>query len=466
MIPVILVVEDEPVVLQAICRIFEKTNYKIETAKNLNEGIEKLETIPRIHLILLDVKLPDGNGLELIEVLKHKYYNKHKFAESIIITGLSDIKTAVKATQMGAYYFISKPFHIEEMQMLTSKVIEHIKLNIENNILKEDLMSLQKNADIIGRNSKLMNILQLISKVAKNNATVLITGESGTGKELVAKAIHANSSRNFKPFVTINCGAIPEDLLESELFGHTKGSFTGAIKDHIGKFKKAQGGTLFLDEVGELPLSLQVKLLRVLQEKEFEPVGSGQTIKSDTRIIAATNKDLEIEIKNKSFRKDLFYRLNVIPIKIPPLRDRIDDIEELTQSFIKKHKSPHSKIEKLTPRALETLKQYNWPGNIRELENIIERLSIIVENKTVSYKDLPQNITHAKPQISRNVSIPDQGVDFKQLINEYELKLISKALEKTNGNRKKAALLLNLNRTTLIEKIKKKGIFFDNAPNP
>jgi DNA-binding NtrC family response regulator len=456
--PKILVVDDEQTLRSALFRIFSRRNYQVITTSSLKEAESVITTNSEIELAIVDVKLPDGDGIELLSTLKQKYNN----IPIIVLTGFASIDVAVKATKLGAFHFMTKPFNIEELISIVDKALSHKKLISENSDLKSKLLSKYQFNNIIGKSKPIQNVLDMIEKVADTDSTILISGESGTGKELIAKAIHYNSSRNNKAFIPINCGAIPSELLESELFGHVKGAFTGAINNRQGRFELANKGTLFLDEIGDLSPNLQVKLLRVLQEKKFEPVGSAKTIESDVRIVAATNVDLSRAVKEGNFREDLFYRLNVIPMNIPSLRDRYDDIPILLEHFIQKfntHKGIH--ITGIHPMALDKLMAYSWPGNIRELENFVERVSILRKEGIIEVSDIPHYFEDNQAQQligHMNIDIPESGMDFNTAIAAYENQLIVNALNKTGWNRNQAALLLRLNRTTLVEKIKKKGL--------
>jgi transcriptional regulator with GAF, ATPase, and Fis domain len=337
--------------------------------------------------------------------------------------------------------------------------LEHRQAREENRRLKQQLSRKHGLESVIGVSDGMKTIFELVDKVADTDSTVLLLGESGTGKEMVAKAIHYNSRRLSRPLVPVNCAAIPEDLLESELFGHVKGAFTGAVVTRTGRFEMADGGTLFLDEIGDMSPKLQVKLLRVLQERRFEPVGSGRSLEVDVRIVAATNKNLEKMVKERTFREDLFYRLNVIPIRIPPLRERKGDIPLLVEHFLQKFSAENGReIPAVTPEAMQVLSDYAWPGNVRELENAVERLVILKADGNVRVKDLPEKLLGGGGKIFTNVNIPDHGISFKNVVSDFENELILKALEKAAWNKNKAATLLKLNRTTLVEKIKRRQL--------
>ncbi len=453
----ILIVDDESSLRTALFRVLDRQGFQVITANCKREAEVLAGSEQPIDLALVDLRLPDGDGIELMRHLK----NAHPNIQVVILTGHGSIESAVKATQNGAFHFLTKPFNIEELISLTQRALSHKSLQQENVQLRTALHRKYRFDNIIGQSNEIRKVMEMIERVADSDSTVLVTGESGTGKELVAKAIHYNSPNSGKPFVPVNCGAIPAELLESELFGHVKGAFTGAIANRVGRFELASGGTIFLDEIGEMPLALQVKLLRVLQERKFEPVGSAKTFDADVRIIAATNINMEKAVARGQFREDLFYRLNVIPIAIPSLKQRRSDIPLLLHHFIT-HFNTHKnrQIAGISPEALEMLFHYNWPGNIRELENLIERLAILKGSGQIETIDLPEHYRQAaSPVVTGDaIDIPDSGMDFNSAVDAYENLLILQALEKTGWNRNQAATLLKLNRTTLVEKIKKKGL--------
>ena len=454
----ILIIEDENTLSRSLARALEHHGYLTVKVRSKQE-FHNLPKNTKFDIALLDLKLPDGDGLELI-----KHIQKTKV---IVMTGYGTIDLAVEATKKGAFHFITKPFNIGEIINLCAKALSQAQLETENACLRSFVQKQYRFDRIIGQSRPVLDMLEMIKKVASSSSTVLITGESGTGKELVAKSIHLNSEYSKGPFVPVHCGAIPKDLLESELFGHVKGSFTGAHKNRMGRFQMAEGGTLFLDEISTMDPSTQVKLLRVLQERQFQPVGGDQTIPSRARIISATNQNLERAVKKGDFRKDLYYRLNVIPIAISPLRERKEDIPILIQHFINNfNKNKTHKLKGLSEQAVECLCQYDWPGNIRELENIIERLCVLKGNNLVQADDLPPK--YRNHPYNNNLrpapDIPESGLDFYDLINSFENELILKALNQTKWNRNQAAKLLKLNRTTLLEKIKKKGLKNNNMP--
>jgi DNA-binding NtrC family response regulator len=457
----ILIVDDESSLRTALFRVLDRQGFQVITANCKREAEALASTDQVLDLAIVDLRLPDGDGIELMQHLKIAHPN----IQVVVMTGHGSIELAVKATQHGAFHFVTKPFNMEELLSIVSRALSQKTLQQENHQLRSALHKKYRFDNIIGSSEEIRKVLGMVERVADSDSTVLVTGDSGTGKELIAKAIHYNSPRASKPFIPINCGAIPAELLESELFGHVKGAFTGAIANRVGRFEAASGGTLFLDEIGELSLNLQVKLLRVLQERRFEPVGSAKTQEADVRIIAATNVDLAKAVKNGQFREDLFYRLHVIPILIPSLKDRKTDIPLLLHHFVQHFNSTKNRgLTGFSPDALESLYHYPWPGNIRELENLVERLAILKGNGLVEVIDLPEHYRASRSDSlfsagsEIGLDLPDSGVDFNTAVDNYENLLILQALEKTGWNRNQAAALLKLNRTTLVEKIKKKGL--------
>jgi DNA-binding NtrC family response regulator len=451
----ILVVDDESSIRTALFRALEKKGYHVLTASCIAEAESLSQGEQALDLLLTDLRLPDGNGLDFMTRVQKAHQ-----CQSIVLTGFGSIENAVEATKRGAFHYITKPFNIEEILTLIDKALENKHLTVENKMLRLQLHEKYKFENIIGQSEAITKVFEMIEMVADSDSTVLITGESGTGKELVAKAIHYNSNRANKLMVPVNCGAIPGELLESELFGHMKGSFTGAINNRLGRFEVANQGTIFLDEIGDMSPHLQVKILRALQERKFEPVGSAKSVEVDVRVIAATNKDLEKEVADKNFREDLFYRLNVIPLKIPALRDRKTDIPLLINHFVRQYnESKRRDIQGFNQDAMELMLNYNWPGNVRELENLIERLVIIKGRGIIEVRDLPERYQQKNAVMNPDkIHVPDRGLDFNTAVDNFENALIMQALERTAWNRNKAATLLNLNRTTLVEKIKKKGL--------
>jgi DNA-binding NtrC family response regulator len=416
-----------------------------------------------LDLVLCDVKMPGISGLELVRQIK----DIHPDLPCIVVTGYGSAESSLDALRAGAYWYLEKPFEqarLDVVRRLVEQAIEHGRLKAENRILQSQLHSRYRFENIVGSSPALRCVLDVVEKVADTDSTVLITGESGTGKELIARALHYNSHRANRMFVTVNCGAIPEELLESELFGHVRGAFTNAVSHREGRFSVADGGTVFLDEIGDMSPNLQVKLLRVLQDQTFEPVGSSKTIQVDVRVIAATNQDLEYAIKERRFREDLYYRLNVIPIEIPPLRERREDIPLLARHFLDEMNREKSKAGgcSFSQEAMERICEYDWPGNVRELENLIERLVILRGEGEIRVDDLPPTFREGpatpRPEAPR---IPSTGLAFNDVVDRFEADLILQALEQTHWNKNRAAQLLGLNRTTLIEKIKKKRLSAD-----
>ncbi|WP_409478264.1 sigma-54-dependent transcriptional regulator [Pseudobdellovibrio sp. HCB154] len=453
----VLILDDESTLRTALFRLLDRKGHNVVTAQKIDEAKNFCAPDKKFDLAIVDLNLPDGDGMEFMTFLKQLYPE----IQVIILTGSGSIDLAIKATQQGAYHFLTKPFNVEELISLVDKALDHKSLQQENIQLRQEITSKYKFTQIIGESQSIKECLSLVERVADSDSTVLVQGESGTGKELIARAIHYNSPRAKGPFIAINCGAIPSELLESELFGHVKGAFTGAIANRAGRFELADEGTLFLDEIGDLEPSLQVKLLRALQEKKFEPVGSTKTVSVNVRVITATNVDLERAVEEGKFREDLYYRLNVIPIQIPALRERKTDIPLLLNHFLNNfNKNKTKTISGFSPEAMNCLINYAWPGNIRELENLVERLSILKGFGEVAPQDLPAKYKSAAACYAEtgSIDIPEEGLDFNNAVDQFENALIIKALEKTGWNKNQAAMLLRLNRTTLVEKMKKKGL--------
>lgn len=453
----VLIVDDESSLRTALFRMLDRKGLSVITASRGDEAKMLCQGDQALDLALVDLNLPDGNGIDLMGHLK----SVHPNCQVIILTGHGTIESAVLATQQGAFHFMTKPFNMEELVSLIDKALDHKKLQQENQQLRTELHKKYHFEQIIGKSDGIMNVLSMIERVSESDSTVMVTGESGTGKELVARAIHYNSPRADQAFVAINCGAIPAELLESELFGHVKGAFTGAIANRIGRFEMADTGTIFLDEIGDLEPSLQVKLLRVLQQKSFEPVGGTKSIHVNVRVIAATNKNLEDLVSKGLFREDLFYRLNVIPLVVPALRERRTDVPLLLGHFMEIfNKNKTRRLTGFSADALDCLMNYGWPGNIRELENLVERLTILKGQGQIDVIDLPVKYrSTSSPSLDPvQFNLPEDGMDFNSAVDQFENNLILRALEKTGWNRNQAALLLRLNRTTLVEKIKKKGL--------
>jgi len=464
----VLVVDDEPQVRNLLVDLFGSYGHEVVGAGEGQAGIDLLKQ-RKFDLLLVDLSMPGMGGIDVLREMKALEIQ----IPSIVITGFGSIQSAVEAVRLGAYDYITKPFNIDELMITVNRVFDHMKLRKENTVIKKQIKGKYNFRKMIGNSRRMQVLHRLIEKISDSDSTVLISGESGTGKELVAKMIHFNSSRTGEPFVPLNCGAIPRDLIESELFGHEKGAFTGAVNSRVGRFELANGGTILLDEIGELPFSMQVKLLRVIQEREFERVGGTRTIKVDVRIIAATNRDLEKAVAEHKFREDLFYRLNVIPVKIPPLRERDDDVLLLVSHFIgefcRRKKKP---LVTISSEVADYLRSYHWPGNVREVENAVERMIILNESGEIGVEDLPQHIVasrgngskqHQVSAVEPTEDIPahvpwtEAGVDLNGILEDMEKKLIIQALKTSGGVKNKAAVLLGLNRTTFLEKVKKMG---------
>jgi len=453
--PKILLIDDDPVVLEVIAEILDTNDHEVVTTSSGESGVRELLN-NHYDLVLTDLVMPDVDG---IEVLNHAVSRSPK-TMCIVLTGYGTIKSSVDAIKKGAFDYISKPITSSDLLLAVEKALKFKSLEEENIRLRKELRQRYRYESLIGTSDAIKVIYGLIEKVADTDSTVLISGGSGTGKELIARAIHYNSSRGDKPMVVINCGAIPEELLESELFGHEKGSFTGAYKSRTGRFEMANGGSIFLDEIGEMSPALQVKLLRILQEQRFEKVGGTKTIHTDVRIIAATNKNLTVAINKGRFREDLYYRLNVIPIKVPALKKRKSDIPLLIDFFLKRsQKGKTKKIRGFSPQAMDAMLDYEWPGNVRELENAIKRLTVLCDSEIVNLDDLPEHIEQNSRSIDpAEEDVLEDGLTLDETVKDYEKRLILEALEKSNWVRTKAAKLLHINRTTLVEKIKKQKL--------
>jgi two-component system response regulator AtoC len=447
----VLVIDDEENMRHMLKMMLNKADYAVESAADGVEGLELL-TGSDFDFILCDIKMPRMDGMTFLKEAREKHPDK----TFIMMSAYGTIEVAVDAMKEGAYDYISKPFKSDEVLITLRKAEEREQLKAENLQLRSRIDEIENKysfENIVARSEVMANVFDLVSKVAEHKTTVLITGESGTGKELVAKAIHSSSPRSMKPLVSINCGSIPENLLESELFGYKKGAFTGAVKDKPGRFEEADEGTIFLDEIGEMPLSLQVKLLRVLQEEEISPLGGLGSRKVDVRIIAATARDLNKEVKEGRFREDLLYRINVMTINVPALRERRGDIPLLVGYFIELfNKKLNKNIEGLSSEAMPILMGYSWPGNVRELENVIERATLLNSGKLITPKELPSEI--ALPEKSPSNMVGEETLSIKKASKKMEKDLIEKVLKLTGGNRSKAARILEISRPILIAKIK------------
>ena len=438
----LLLIDDDFNLSKVLVYQLQKNGYDVSTAKNGEEGLS-LFLKNDFDIVVTDIQMPDITGIEVLRRIRH--LNNEVIV--IIITAHGSVENAIEACRLGANDYLTKPFGQEQLLFVIEKAIQFKQLQDENTLLKQEVAGRYKIDNMIAVSAKMQEVIKVTTQVAQRNTTVLITGESGTGKELIARAIHYNSKRNTKPLVTVNCPSIPENLIESELFGHVKGAFTGAISDRKGKFELADGGSIFLDEIGDLRSDLQAKLLRVLQEQEFQAVGGSQTIKVDVRIIAATNKDLERLVKEEKFREDLYYRLNVVPIKIDPLRERREDIPYLLDFFINKYRQ--GRKFKLNKETVQILKNYDWPGNVRE------RVITLTTNEELSPADLPEHILgRIQDNSDKTFRIPEEGIGLEDL----ERKVILNTLEKTEGNKSKSARLLKIHRHVLLYKLKKLGL--------
>jgi len=445
----ILIADDDPIIRKSLQEMLRLEGYEVDTAVEGGEALKKLGQ-SGFDVVITDVRMPAVGGFELLSEIK-------SFSPDtvvILMTGYGSIEDAVNGIKAGAYEYITKPLNDNEIKLVIDRSLEHLRLRKENDNLKRSLGLRFNLNNLLGRDVKMQKVFNLIETVAGTEATVLIHGESGTGKTMVARCIHHNSPRRNAPLVEISCGALPENLLESELFGHVKGSFTGAVATKAGKFEAAKGGTVFLDEVDVLPLLLQVKLLRVLQDRKFEKVGSNETITADVRVIAAANQDLDALIKEGKFRRDLYYRLNVVPVFLPPLHERVGDIPVLAEHFMTKYADRnHRDVLGISQQAVERMCRYSWPGNVRELENAIERAIILSKGQHLTVEDFPdvlQDDTKANHDVVSVGSLKDE-------LEAAERRIVEAALKRNNANRQRTAAMLGINRTTLYHKMKKYG---------
>jgi two-component system response regulator PilR (NtrC family) len=457
----VLVVDDEPSMREFLEIMLVQEGYQVSTASTGEEGV-KMYRLTEPDLVLTDVKMPGMSGLDLIREI----HSIDSAVPIIAITAYASADDALRAVREGAYDYLSKPFQVEDLRIIIRNALEARRLRRENLDLKRSVEESYRFGDIIGKSPEMLEIFNLVSRVAPSKASVLIIGESGTGKELIAKAIHEWSPRAGRPFVPINCTAMPENLLESEMFGHMRGSFTGAVANKPGLVEAAHTGTLFLDEVGELPLSIQAKLLRFLQEREFRRVGSNEDKKVDVRVITATNKKLEREIEGGNFREDLYYRLNVIRIRLPPLREREEDIPILISHFLKKFAAEQGKeISKVSSLAMRVLCKYGYPGNVRELENIVERCVTLEQSDQLTAENLPPRLAESTGNASNqaDAEIPPNGIDLNRTMETMEKKLIVRAMGMTGGNRSRAARLLGISFRSLRYRLVKLGMDQDET---
>jgi len=446
----ILVVDDEQSMRELLSIMLRKEGYEVVTADNGEKALKAVQN-DIFDLVITDLKMPQMDGMTLLKAVKESSPD----TIVIIITAFGTTEGAEKARLLGAYDYIGKPFNNDEIKLVIQNALEKGHLRKENILLKREIESRMGFENFIGKSEPMQRIFSLIRQVADTKSTVLITGESGTGKELVARALHAQGSRNAHPFVTVNCGALPETLLESELFGYMKGSFTGAVANKQGLFETANGGTIFLDEISTMTPALQVKLLRVLQEREFKRVGGTADIKVDVRVIAATNRELLADVNKGLFREDLYYRLNVILITVPPLRERKDDIPYLVEYFLGRS-APGKKAKKITPEAMKLLLNYRWPGNVRELENTIERLVILTAGDIITVEHLSESLKNASSGTELiPLDIPESGIDLESLLQNAERTMLYKALDKAGGVKTEAAKLLGLSFRSFRHRLQK-----------
>jgi two-component system, NtrC family, response regulator PilR len=437
----ILVVDDEKSMRDLLSITLEKEGYEVLTAAGGEPAIESLHRDP-VDVVITDLKMPKVDGLQVLRAAKEISPD----TAVIVITAVASTETAVEAMKLGAYDYITKPFKLDEVNLIVRNALERKRLRDENLYLRRQLETQHRFENIIGKSSRIAEVFDTIRKISDSPSTAMITGESGTGKELVARAIHFNSFRRDRPFVSVNCGAIPEGLMESELFGHVRGAFTGAIANKVGLFSAAESGTLFLDEITEIPPLLQVKLLRAIQLREIRRVGDTKDLKTDVRLIAASNRDLEGAVEEGVLREDLFYRLNVIPIQLPPLRERREDIPLLVAHFLQKFGKDLAKdVRGVTPEAMAVLERYHWPGNIRELENVLERAIVLGAGEMLGVDSLPESVRRERPVKGLDsVDIPEDGLDLEATLDTIEGRYLQRALDRTGGVQTKAADLLKM----------------------
>ena len=454
----VLILDDEPVIREVLGSVLAKAGHVTREAATAAEGLQRLEKEP-VDLLLLDLMLPDRPGLEVLVEVRAR----HPEIPVVVVTAYSSVESAITAMREGAFHYIPKPFRNEEVVHVVRQALEKRRLVAENRALRAKLDAPGGFRELVGRSASMERVFETVRQAAAARSTVLITGESGTGKELVAKALHRLSPRAAGPFVTVHSGALPTDLLESNLFGHVRGSFTGAVADKKGLFKAADGGTIFFDEIGTVPMETQAKLLRVLQEREFMPVGAVEPIHADVRVLAATNADLTKAVAEGRFREDLFYRLCVITVNLPPLRERKDDIPLLVETLLARAAAENGRaVPSVTPATMKALLDHDWPGNVRELENVLER-ALVLGHGVIDLDQLPDAVRRSVP---RPAAFPADGLNFKDAVGAYERSLLAAALGRANGVQKRAAELLGLKPTTLNEMLKRHGMLPRDAKEP
>jgi two-component system response regulator PilR (NtrC family) len=449
----VLVVDDERSMQEFLEIFLRSENYAVETAGDVASALIHLED-DEFDVVISDIMMPGASGIDLL----HSVNELSPETVVIMITAFASTETAIAAMKQGAYDYVTKPFKVDELRIVLEKALEKKLLSSENKRLRSELRSRIRDRAIVGSSSPMQHVFELVAQVAESKANVLITGESGTGKEMVARSIHADGPRSDRPFVAVNCAAIPENLLESELFGHVKGAFTGAVQNKTGLFELADGGTLFLDEVGELPLPIQVKLLRAIQEKSFRRVGGTTDGHVDVRIVAATNRCLSDDVASGRFREDLYYRINVIEIPLPPLRERVDDIPLLVAHFTEKFACELGKpIERFSEEAMERLSDYGFPGNVRELENVVERAVALTHGPLIEVGALPPALLNPSTP-SKSTRIPAEGIDLEEVVNDFERTLLSEALRASGGVKKRAAKLVGVSFRSFRYRLEKLGL--------